>query len=83
MRLVLHFIEFVEIKNNIAIRIKYKYQWQLEKWESDSSLGLMFHIIKKLALFPIICTMIKEYLNVEIWILQTIIDTIMDKKSFS
>ena len=27
---VLHFIEFVEINNDAAIRIKYKYQWQLE-----------------------------------------------------
>ncbi len=24
----LYFIEFVEIQNNIAIRLKYKYQWQ-------------------------------------------------------
>ena len=27
---ILHFIEFVEIRNDAAIRIKYKYQWQLE-----------------------------------------------------
>jgi len=27
---VLHFIEFVEIMNDAAIRIKYKYQWHLK-----------------------------------------------------
>ena len=30
---VLHFMEFVEIKNDTAILIKYKYQWQFENGE--------------------------------------------------
>jgi hypothetical protein len=75
---VLHFIEFVEIKNETAIRIKYKYQWQLE---NDSLIARWDNVPhhKEISTFPYHIHDNKGVSACRNMDLKAIIDLIMDK----
>ncbi len=75
---VLHFIEFVEIKNDAVIHIKYKYQWQLE---NDSLIARWDNVPhhKEISTFPHHMHDDKGVSACRNMDLKAIIDIIMDK----
>ncbi|VVB96048.1 Uncharacterised protein [uncultured archaeon] len=75
---VLYFIEYVEIKDNEANRIKYKYQWQFENGEMITRWDNVPHY-KEIDTFPHHMHSEKGVFASPNMDLKTVIDIIIDK----